>query len=281
MKSLQLLAGFISTLLLVSCNTVAPSKADASSGHAHNGMGKQPMDSSGSKVLFEDPMTDNWREHWFLDGKKATVEHRDGGLYFAAGTVTKAMDPVEYNAHHAVLWTKQEFEGDIRISFEMKRVDTSDYGAVLIYIQAQGIGTPPYVKDIYAWRKLREVPSMDEYFNYMNLLSISLRENIRCKRYPWNDVEKHIAFDPLIPPMYDWHGLTPGKWFRFEIDKRLRSLTFTMYDADSGKCLTECTWDTSKNTEGRLPRFVTKGRIGLRQMSTRQSIYKNFKVVQL
>jgi hypothetical protein len=43
-----------------------------------------------------------------------------------------------------VLWTKRGFEGDLVIRFEMKRVDTSDYGTTLVYIQAQGIGKPPY-----------------------------------------------------------------------------------------------------------------------------------------
>ena len=39
-----------------------------------------------------------------------------------------------------MLWTKQEFEGDLFISFEMTRVDTSTYGATPIYIQKGRIG---------------------------------------------------------------------------------------------------------------------------------------------
>jgi len=244
-------------------------------------MDRQTTTKAAEKVLFADPMTDNWQENWFLDGKEATLEHREGGLYFAAGTVTKYQDREAYHAHHAVLWTKQAFEGDIRISFECKRVDASDYGNVLIYIQAQGIGVPPYEKDISAWRELRDVPAMSTYFNYMRLISISLRNELRCKRYPWNDVENNISFNPLIEPMVDWHGMTQDRWFRFEIDKRKRSLAFRSYDRDSGELLTEYTWDTTRNQAQQMPRLIEKGRIGLRQMSTKQTIYSNFKVSRL
>ncbi|MDT8390750.1 MAG: hypothetical protein RRC34_09620 [Lentisphaeria bacterium] len=41
------------------------------------------------------------------------------------------------------------------------------------------------------------------------------------------------------------------------------------------------TWDLSKNSEKQIPQFVEKGRIGLRHMSTRQFIYRNFKVTRL
>jgi hypothetical protein len=44
-------------------------------------------------------------------------------------------DREKFDAHHAVLWTKQEFEGDIRITYEFAKGGTS-----LLYIQAQGIG---------------------------------------------------------------------------------------------------------------------------------------------
>lgn len=240
-----------------------------------------PDQANGSQVLFQDPMNEDWQANWFLDGKKAALEHREGGLYFAGGTVTKSDDPKEYHAHHAVLWTKQPFDGDIRISFEYKPVDPDIYGNVLIYIQAQGLGVGPYAKDIHAWRELREIPAMDKYFNHMSLLSISLRNELRCKRYPWNDVEKNISFAPLIEPMHDWPGMRRNQWYRIEIDKRLRSLTFRYYDLDSGEPLAECTWDTSKNPEQQRPRFVEAGRIGLRHMSTKQSIYRDFKVSRL
>jgi hypothetical protein len=233
-------------------------------------------------VLFEDSLTGDWQENWFLDGKKATLEHREGGLYFAGGTVTKADDPVEYNAHHAVLWTKQVFEGDIRISYQMKQVDTSGYGNTLLYIQAQGIGSPPYVEDIHEWRKLREVPDMSTYFTYMDLLSLSLRENIRCKRYPWRDEKlEWYPTQGLIEPMVDYPGVTPGGIYQVIVDKKGDSLRLRLYDESGAILHVDHTWDTREIAEGIEPRKIQKGRIGIRHMATKQSIYKNFKVEQL
>ena len=236
-----------------------------------------------SAVLFEDAMNANWQEHWFLDGKKAVVEHRDGGLYFSAGTVTKRQDRNAYHAHHAVLWTKQEFQGDIRISVDCKKVDASNYGNVLIYVQAQGIGQSPYVKDIHAWRQLREIPAMSNYFNYMNLLSISLRNELRCKLYPWNDMETGAKFAPLIEPMADWPGMERNTWYRIEVDKRLRSLTFRLYDGQTRDLLTDVTWDIGQKQKQRpgFTDYIHKGRIGLRHMSTKQCVYRNFKVSRI
>ncbi|HKL22885.1 MAG TPA: hypothetical protein VJ904_13845, partial [Tichowtungia sp.] len=234
-----------------------------------------------SNVLFEDPMDGDWQKNWFLDGKKTLLMNLDGGLYFSAGSVTKYDDKVEYNAHHAVLWTQQEFDGDIRVSFETKQVDQSDYGNVLIYLQAQGIGTPPYEEDISGWSELREVPAMNKYFTYMDLLSLSLRKELRLRRYPLRSMDGSEKFSSLIGSMEDWHGMTRDKWFRFVIEKRKESYTFKSYDAETGELLEEFTWDTSGQGGKRDLPFVEKGRIGLRHMSTKKSIYKNFKVERL
>gem|GEM_PF-1525214 len=234
------------------------------------------------EVLFEDVMHGDWQEKWFLDGKKATLEPREGGLYFAGGTVTKEDDPVEYNAHHAVLWTKQVFEGDIRISYQMKQVDASGYGNTLLYIHAQGIGTPPYVEDIHEWRNLREVPDMSTYFTYMDLLSLSLRENIRCKRYPWRDEKlQWYPTQGLIEPMVDYPGVIPGETYQVIVDKKGDSLRLRLYNQSGATLHVDHTWDTSQIAEGIEPRKIQKGRIGIRHMATKQSIYNNFKVEKL
>jgi len=238
-------------------------------------------------ILLQDDMTGDWRKNWFLDGKKATVEHRDGGLYFSAGTVTKRDDPVEYNAHHAVLWTKEVFEGDIRIRYEMTRMDDSTYGTTLLYIQAQGIGSPPYVEDISEWSKLREIPDMGTYFTYMDLLSLSFRENLRCKRYPWRDEDLNwYSYDGprgLIPPMVDYNGdgIQRGKTYQVTVEKRSTSLKLRLVEKESGRVLIDHTWDTTQIPEDIEPKQIQKGRIGLRHMSTRQFIYRDFIVEQL
>lgn len=233
-------------------------------------------------ILFEDPMTGDWRENWFLDGKKATLLNTEDGLFFSAGNVTKSDDSIEYHAHHAVLWTRKEFAGDIKISYEMTRVDSSDYGTTLLYIQARGIGIPPYIEDISAWNELREIPDMGIYYTYMDLLSLSFRENLRCKRYPWRD--ENLKWYPgkgLIEPMVDYGKILPGKTYLVEVEKMAASLRLRLQEKQSGKIMMNHTWNTDKIADGIEPKQITKGRIGLRHMSTRQFIYRNFKVERL
>lgn len=234
------------------------------------------------KVLFEDSMMEDWRDKWFLDGKLATLEHRDEGLYFSGGTVTKRQDPEAYHAHHAVLWTKDVFEGDILISYEMTRVDESDYGNTLLYIQAQGVGEEPYVEDITEWNEIREIPGMAEYFENMNLISVSFRENLRCKRYPWKDPDGNwYPKRGLIEPMVDYIGMIPGKKYKVEVEKRADSVNLKLYDGETDELFADNTWDTTKVPDQVQPHLIEKGRIGLRHMSTKQFIYKDFKVEQL
>jgi hypothetical protein len=235
---------------------------------------------AGSKMLFEDSMMSDWQKNWFLDGHNATLEHRDQGLYFSGGPVTKSDDSVEYHAHHAVLWTRQVFEGDLLIHYEMTRVDSSDYGNTLLYIQAQGIGNEPYVEDIAEWSELREIPAMSLYFEKMDLISLSFRENLRCKRYPWKDPNgEWYPNQGSIEPMVDYIGIIPGKKYGVEVEKRATSVTLRLYDAETKELLTDFTWDTTQVPEKLEP--IQKGRIGIRHMSTKQFIYRNFKVERL
>lgn len=233
-----------------------------------------------SKILFEDSMMSDWQENWFLDGQKATLEHRNNGLYFSGGTITKSDDPENYHAHHAVLWTKKVFEGDILITYEMTRIDTSNYGTTLLYIQARGTGREPYVKDITKWNELREIPAMNLYFDNMDLISLSFRENLRCKRYPWKDSDgEWYPNRGLIEPMVDYSLILPGKTYRVEVEKRISSVTLRLFDAATNKLLTNFTWDITKVPAELDP--IKKGRIGLRHMSTRQFIYRDFRVEKL
>jgi len=235
---------------------------------------------TGLKILFEDSMMDDWKENWFLDGEKATIDHREDGLYFSGGTITKSEDPENYHAHHTVLWTKQVFEGDLRISYEMTRIDSSDYGTTLLYIQAQGVGNGPYKQDISEWSGLRKIPAMNLYFENMDLISISFRENLRCKRYPWKDSNgEWYPKRGLIEPMVDYAGILPGKTYSVEVLKRKTSVSMHLYYGETKELLTDFTWDITKVPEELDP--VQKGRIGLRHMSTRQFIYRNVKVEKL
>jgi hypothetical protein len=239
------------------------------------------MTGTGPSVLFEDPMAEGWQENWFLDGKRAILEHRDGGLYYEAtpSNVDKRVDRATFDAHHAVLWTKRVFEGDIRISYDFTRAE-GRWGTTLLYIQAQGIGTPPWEEDIYATRELREIPNMGLYFSHMNLLSLTFRGNIRCRRYPLRDAQGDPV-EGLFAPMVDYDGMPAGKTYRIEVEKRAGSLTLRIRDKQDPANTREYVWDTSKSPGGQQPNTIRKGRIGLRHMGGNKVTYRNFRVDQL
>ena len=63
-------------------------------------------------MKFHDTGKDNWKELWHLDGEIATVVNTKKGMHYAAGPENKN------DAHHAVLWTKNQFKGDVKIEFD-------------------------------------------------------------------------------------------------------------------------------------------------------------------
>jgi len=125
----------------------------------------RPSAAEPGNILFEDSMTGDWRENWFLDGEKATITQDENGLHFQAGTepdlAPRRNESPElrelYDSYHAVLWTQQEFEGEIGLSFEMTR--TSGGFTFLIYMLAQGVGWGPYAEDITEWNVRRVINS--------------------------------------------------------------------------------------------------------------------------
>ncbi|RMD81426.1 MAG: hypothetical protein D6820_05155 [Lentisphaerae bacterium] len=243
----------------------------------------QPMNQVTSKntLLFEDSMKENWQKNWFLDGENAILEHRDGGLAFITEyKVDKRVDRAGFDAQHAVLWTRQEFEGDIRISYTFTKLPGCSWQK-LIYVQAQGIGTPPYVKDIYAWRDLRKVASMNKYFNYMNLIALSLRDQIRCKRYPWYDVSKNVRLESEFLPRGENKGMAIGHRLHCVVEKRKKSITLRIKDLETGEFVVDHTWDLTQHLEGREPKFVEKGRIGIRLMGGHKILIRDFRVERL
>lgn len=240
-------------------------------------------------VLFEDDLQADWQDNWFLDGKLGTVKHWNNGLYLAGGPITKSAEqafgvekPTEYNAHHIVLWTKQEFEGDIRISYEFNKQPSSEM-VNLLFIQAQGVGKAPYEKDIYAWRGLRDVPGMDKYFTHMDLMALSLREDIRCRRYPWKDPVQDTWYDDrgLYEPILDYSGMPEGTPLSLEVEKRTTSLRLVIRELGNGSVVVEHTWDLAENPKDRDPLYLKRGRIGLRLMGGHKILMRNFKVERI
>src|SRR6056297_781574 len=161
MKKAQIMTALLAAAALQAfCSDTQPKKTDACC-------------AGSPAVLFEDSMSADWQENWFLDGENAVLEHRDGGLAFITEyTVNKRVDRAGFDAQHAVLWTRQAFEGDIRITYTYTQLPGCSWQK-LIYVQAQGIGEKPYVEDIYEWRDERKVAVMSAYFNYMNLIGLS------------------------------------------------------------------------------------------------------------
>lgn len=226
------------------------------------------------KVVFSDSGTGNWQEQWFVEGLKATVKYDEGGMVFTSGPV-----PME-QASHAVLWTQQSFEGDIRIEYDYTRLESMiEAPAVnILYIQASGLGTDESPTDIYRSTKQREVPWMKAYFLNMNALHISYatsgpkRSNyVAARRYPANDQESFMD-GTLVQPVYEnVYLFKPGETYHITALKEGKRLTFTA--EREGKTHT-FEWDTSN-----FP-TVTEGRIGFRHMWARSSRYQNIRVFQ-
>ena len=97
------------------------------------------------KEEFYDSGVNDWRKHWYLDGTKATITNNKHGMEFKAGP--KTWD----DSHHAVLWTKQQFAGDVKIEYEYTRTDREINMVTILYIQATGSGKGKYKKDIMEW----------------------------------------------------------------------------------------------------------------------------------
>jgi len=216
-----------------------------------------------------DPGTGDWQEHWFLDGLKARVITGDDGMTFHSGPVP------DEDASHAVLWTKQAFEGDVKIEYDYTRLDQSGRGVCIIYLLATGSGVDPYAHDITEWSKLREVPGMGKYFRHMNLLHISYaaatydretleptdNDYVRARRYL--PEREHGLKGTNLEPDYHGTGLVrTGVPHRITV---VKSGDWLFMEAKNAEQRHLFAWKTDV-----LPP-VTEGRIGFRQMFTRSA----------
>lgn len=222
-------------------------------------------------LVFEDDCTKDWTEQWTLDGLIASVENTEDGVHFKAGPEYKN------DAHHAVLWTKASFAGDVKIEFDYTRTDHATKCVNILYIQATGDEEGVYQKDISKWSPLREIPAMKTYYENMNAFHISFsafgnQENsfhyMRARRYPKPDDKPFKVTQ--IEPSYDKLGyFKSGLTYHITAIKTKNHLFIKMESKDGVELFK---WDISNIDP------ITEGRIGLRQMFTRSSIYKNFKI---
>ncbi len=219
----------------------------------------------------DDSCRGDWHEQWFLDGLIAKVENSQDGMNFTAGP------EFGNDAHHAVLWTKESFQGDVKIEYNYTRTDNQTINVNILYIQAQGVNGRD--KDISKWNKLREVPTMKIYYEYMNPLHISYSafpmvnddpedDYLRVRKYP---ISEKISFDKMeVEPTYFKIGLfKPYVTYKVTVIKSGNELYMDVEGDGRRECYI---WDISNKEP------LTDGRIGLRHMYTRSAQYSDFKV---
>jgi hypothetical protein len=218
---------------------------------------------------------EEWSSQWFIDGYKASLKPTDEGLYYASGPIAGE------NASHSVLWTKDTFEGDLKIEFDYTRLDTVDQYVNILYLYATGSGPAPYVEDIATWSGLRKIPYMRSYFDHMNLLHISFAafDNspdtgpesgyIRARRYPRSLFEG--SFQKMeLQPDYSAIGLfEPGILHHVTVIRRGNDLFMNVQNSEESRLFY---WDLSQ-----IP-ALNEGRVGLRHMWQRAALYRNFTI---
>lgn len=221
--------------------------------------------------VFADSCTGSWVSKWFLDGEVGKVTTGPDGMTLTAGPEFKN------DAHHMVLWTKESFEGDLKIDYDYTRLDKENRCVTILYIQATGSGKGEFATDIADWNELRKVPAMNAYFDNMNLYHISYaafgndgkatQSYIRGRRYmphmtglKSTDLEPDYYFDDLF---------ATGEKHHITVIKKERDLMMRIENKDG---VTYC-----HMTNPKLP-VITEGRIGLRHMFTRSARYQNIRI---
>ncbi|GAB5559851.1 MAG: hypothetical protein SynsKO_14980 [Synoicihabitans sp.] len=215
----------------------------------------------------------DWTHQWVLDGREADITNDADGMHYASGWEEGN------HAHHAVLWTKQSFAGDVRIDFSYTRTDDAIRNVNIIYVQATGNGEGEFVEDIVSWSHLRAEPWMKYYFQRMNTYHISFaafgtkntdpaEDYIRARRY-MPGVDAGLRGTDLKPDYARTGLFNPGETYQVTVIKRGRDLLMRIVGQDGPYF---CHW---RNED--LPP-IQHGRIGLRHMYARSARYQDFRV---
>ncbi len=175
-----------------------------------------------------------------------------------------------------VLWTKQEFAGDLRIEYDFKRVDSHDRGVNISYIQARGDGQDEHLPDITTWSDQRREAQMRDYFMHMPTYHISYAafpdDYIRGRRYLPSRNEKLIGTN-LTGEIVGSGLFDDQDWIHITIIKR--DIELSAEFKHPGKATLLC----HLQNEDKPP--VTAGQVGLRLMPGRKSQFKNFRIGQI
>jgi len=234
---------------------------------------KQPTNWTKKELLFEDSGTQDWTKKWFLDGERAVLDNTPMGMYYSAGPEAKN------DTCHAVLWTKETFEGNMLIEFDYTRADYSDGFVNIIYFHATGKGGAEYPEDISLWNEKRRVPSMRIYYRHMNAYHISYavgkanggEDYIRLRRYEPAKRTK-LAGSEIPPDTFNSGLFKPFYTYHVQVARYKNTIEMHIQNKQDAQDHLTLRWDASSAP------LCNKGRIGLRHMYTRSSIYKDFKV---
>ena len=257
----------LALLLIIS---VAPARADEDKNPKERAAFENAASAKWQEV-FADDGTGSWKEKWFLDGEVGTVANSPEGMTLTAGPESRN------DAHHMVLWTKQEFAGDLKIEYDYTRTDEASQFVTILYIQATGSGKGQFAKDITKWNMLRKVPAMSTYYENMHTYHLSYAafgeskqdktSYIRGRRYMPH--AKGLKGTELTPDYHFDTLFATGLKHHITIIKSDRDLFVRVQNPDE---VCYCHLQNAK-----LP-VITEGRIGLRHMFTRSARYGNFRV---
>ncbi len=181
------------------------------------------------------------------------------------------------DAHHMVLWTKESFEGDVKIEYDYTRLDNENRCVNILFIQATGSGDGPFATDITKWNDLRKVPAMRTYYDNMHTYHLSYaafdndgkatQSYIRGRRYM--PLKSGLKGTDLEPDYYSDTLFAKGVKHHITVIKKDRELLMRVENPEE---VVYC-----RMVNSTLPP-VTEGRIGLRHMFTRSARYENFTI---
>jgi len=218
-------------------------------------------------LRLDDPGTADWKQKWFLDGENSSITNTPYGIKLVSGAESLG------DAGHCVLWSKESFRGDLRVEYDFTRIDESEKGVDIIYLQATGSGKGPYAKDILEWASLRKIPSMKLYFDHMNTYSISYAvgmpgsEYVRLRRYLPDSKELDGT---EVSPAFGRNGLfNPGSLHHLTVIRHGREIFLRVRTVDR---------EGFYYWKNDLFDPINEGRVGLRQMAGKAALYANFKI---
>lgn len=205
-------------------------------------------DSTEWKVAFYDPMTENWEKNWIHDSD-ADIKNVDEGL------------KVETNNKHEVVWLKHQMNGDFKIEYDWTSIRKGN-NACVMYLLSEGVGNKD--PNVLNWSDGRSNGSANHYIKHMKNVRITYSTPQKTVRFKEDPGSSELA-------EYDDQDIfVTNKTLHFIIERKESDLTFSVIDKETNHV-------TEFALKGKMPKLNT-GHFALRQMKSRDIIYKNFTV---